>query len=117
MPAMSGASQQFVEIRLVSARFLSIVLVRFFIGSPSRANGALKTCEELGIGFVPWGPVGMGYLPGKMGASAKFDPKTDLRSGFDRFSPANLTENRAVVNLRHPPSNCRASDIPRSKRR
>src|SRR5438876_6140406 len=29
-------------------------------------NGVLKTCEELGIGFVPWGPVGMGYLTGKM---------------------------------------------------
>ena len=28
-------------------------------------NGVLKTCEELGIGFVPWGPVGMGYCPGK----------------------------------------------------
>ena len=27
-------------------------------------NGALQTCEELGIGFVPWGPVGMGYLTG-----------------------------------------------------
>ena len=29
-------------------------------------NGVLTTCEELGIGFVPWGPVGMGYLTGKM---------------------------------------------------
>ena len=28
-------------------------------------NGVLKTCEELGIGFVPWGPVGMGYLTGR----------------------------------------------------
>src|SRR6266508_1685605 len=48
-------------------------------------NGVLKTCEDLGIGFVPWGPVGMGYLTGKIEARAKFDPKTDLRSGFDRF--------------------------------
>ena len=46
-----------------------------------------QTCEELGIGFVPWGPVGMGYLTGKIDARARFDPKTDLRSGFARFTP------------------------------
>jgi aryl-alcohol dehydrogenase-like predicted oxidoreductase len=62
-------------------------------------NGLLKTCEELGIGFVPWGPVGMGYLTGKIDARTEFDPKTDLRSGFDRFSPENVAANRAVVDL------------------
>jgi aryl-alcohol dehydrogenase-like predicted oxidoreductase len=62
-------------------------------------NGVLKTCEELGIGFVPWGPVGMGFLTGKMNAHTKLDPKTDLRSGFDRFSPENLTANMPVVEL------------------
>jgi aryl-alcohol dehydrogenase-like predicted oxidoreductase len=66
--------------------------------SPER-NGVLKTCEELGIGFVPWGPVGMGYLTGKMDAHTKLDPKTDLRSGFDRFSPENLAANMPVVDL------------------
>ena len=62
-------------------------------------NGVLATCEELGIGFVPWGPVGMGYLTGKMDARTKLDPKTDLRSGFDRFSPENLAANRPIVDL------------------
>jgi aryl-alcohol dehydrogenase-like predicted oxidoreductase len=62
-------------------------------------NGVLKTCEELGIGFVPWGPVGMGYLTGKMDARTKLDPKTDLRSGFDRFSPENLAANRPIVDF------------------
>jgi len=62
-------------------------------------NGVLKTCEELGIGFVPWGPVGMGYLTGKIDARTKFDPKTDLRSEFDRFSPENITANMPVVDL------------------
>jgi len=62
-------------------------------------NGVLKTCEELGIGFVPWGPVGMGYLAGKIDARTKFDPKTDLRSEFDRFSPENITANMPVVDL------------------
>jgi len=60
-------------------------------------NGVLKTCEELGIGFVPWGPVGMGYLTGKIDAHTKLDPKTDLRSGFDRFSTENLAANRPIV--------------------
>ena len=62
-------------------------------------NGVLQACEELGIGFVPWGPVGMGYLTGKMDARTKFDPKTDLRADFDRFSPENLAANRPVVDL------------------
>ncbi len=62
-------------------------------------NGVLAVCEELGIGFVPWGPVGMGYLTGKIDAHTKLDPKTDLRSGFDRFSPANIASNMPFVEL------------------
>ena len=62
-------------------------------------NGVLKTCEELGIGFVPWGPVGMGYLTGKIDAHTKLDPKTDLRSGFDRFTPENIAANMPIVDL------------------
>src|SRR6476619_7619872 len=56
----------------------------FMERSPER-NGVLATCEELGIGFVPWGPVGMGYLTGKIDARTRLDPDKDLRSGFDRF--------------------------------
>ena len=62
-------------------------------------NGVLATCETLGIGFVPWGPVGMGYLTGRINARTTLDAKTDLRAGFDRFSPANLAANRPVVDL------------------
>src|SRR5207249_534758 len=62
-------------------------------------NGVLKTCEELGIGFVPWGPVGLGYLTGKIDARTKFDPKTDLRAEFSRFTPENLAANMPVVDL------------------
>jgi aryl-alcohol dehydrogenase-like predicted oxidoreductase len=62
-------------------------------------NGVLNTCEELGIGFVPWGPLGMGYLSGKISPRTKLDPETDLRSGFERFSPENLAANKAVVDV------------------
>jgi aryl-alcohol dehydrogenase-like predicted oxidoreductase len=60
-------------------------------------NGALVACEELGIGFVPWGPVGMGFLTGKIDAHTKLDPKTDLRTGFERFSPENLAANKPIM--------------------
>jgi aryl-alcohol dehydrogenase-like predicted oxidoreductase len=62
-------------------------------------NGVLATCEELGIGFVPWGPVGQGYLTRKIDARTKFDPKMDLRSGFPRFSPENIAANMPMVDL------------------
>jgi len=60
-------------------------------------NGILKTCEELGIGFVPWGPVGQGYLTRKIDAETKFDPKLDMRSTFPRFSPETISANAPVI--------------------
>ena len=60
-------------------------------------NGLLATCEELGIGFVPWGPIGMGYLTQNLDARTKFDPKSDLRSGFDRFQPESIAANKPFV--------------------
>lgn len=62
-------------------------------------NGVLAVCEELGIGFAPWGPLGMGYLTGKLNAQTPFDSKLDLRSAFDRFNPENLGANMPIVNL------------------
>jgi aryl-alcohol dehydrogenase-like predicted oxidoreductase len=61
-------------------------------------NGVLKTCGELGIGFVPWGPVGQGYLTVKIDARTKFDPK-DTRSEFPRFSSENITANMPIVDF------------------
>jgi aryl-alcohol dehydrogenase-like predicted oxidoreductase len=61
-------------------------------------NGVLKTCGELGIGFVPWGPVGQGYLTVKIDARTKFDPK-DTRSEFPRFSPENIAANMPIVDF------------------
>jgi aryl-alcohol dehydrogenase-like predicted oxidoreductase len=60
-------------------------------------NGLLDTCEELGIGFVAWGPLGMGYLTQKLDAQTTFDPKSDLRSGFDRFQPESIAANKPFV--------------------
>lgn len=60
-------------------------------------NGLLATCEELGIGFVPWGPMGMGYLTQKLDAQSIFDPKSDLRSNFERFQPESIAANKPFV--------------------
>jgi aryl-alcohol dehydrogenase-like predicted oxidoreductase len=61
------------------------------------SNGLLATCEELGIGFVPWGPMGMGYLTQKLDAQSIFDPKSDLRSSFERFQPESIAANKPFV--------------------
>ncbi len=62
-------------------------------------NGVLQACEELGIGFVPWGPLGQGFLPGtlKVNVQSSMDPKTDLRATFPRFSPMVITNNQPII--------------------
>ncbi len=59
----------------------------------------LRTCEALGIGFVPWSPLGMGYLTGKITDSTKLDPSSDLRARFPRFTQRARVENKPVVDL------------------
>ncbi|MNE26950.1 putative oxidoreductase YdbC [compost metagenome] len=60
-------------------------------------NGVLKTCEELGIGFVPWSPVGAGFLTGKYDTTTKFDKESDFRAGFPRFSKEFLPLNMPMI--------------------
>jgi aryl-alcohol dehydrogenase-like predicted oxidoreductase len=60
-------------------------------------NGVLSTCEELGIGFVPWSPVGAGFLTGKIDTNTRFDPKTDFRAEFPRFSKEFLKLNMPII--------------------
>lgn len=61
-------------------------------------EGLLQTLEELGIGLVPYSPLGKGYLTGKMDAKTTFD-STDFRSTLPRFTPEALEANRALVDL------------------
>jgi aryl-alcohol dehydrogenase-like predicted oxidoreductase len=58
----------------------------------------LPTLEELGIGFVPFSPLGKGFLTGKISEDTKFD-KTDFRNIVPRFTPENRKANQAVVDL------------------
>jgi aryl-alcohol dehydrogenase-like predicted oxidoreductase len=58
----------------------------------------LPTLEELGIGFVPYSPLGKGFLTGKITPDTKFD-STDFRSTIPRFRPENVEANQALVAL------------------
>lgn len=59
----------------------------------------LPVCEELGIGFVPWGPLGTGFLTGAIDTNTKFDAGTDLRANFPRFTQENIKANMPVVEM------------------
>jgi aryl-alcohol dehydrogenase-like predicted oxidoreductase len=58
----------------------------------------LALCEELGIGFVPWSPLGMGFLAGTVSANSRF-VAPDFRASVPRFAPDVLPANMALANL------------------
>ena len=58
----------------------------------------LPVLEELGIGFVPWSPLGQGFLTGKIDAATRFD-STDFRASFPRFTPEAREANQKLVDL------------------
>jgi aryl-alcohol dehydrogenase-like predicted oxidoreductase len=58
----------------------------------------LPTCEELGIGFVAYSPLGKGFLTGTINENSRFDEE-DIRSRIPRFQKENLKENLALVEL------------------
>ena len=61
-------------------------------------NGILEACEELGIGFVPYSPLGKGFLTGAMNENTKLR-KDDFRSTLPRFTPEAMEKNQALVDL------------------
>lgn len=61
-------------------------------------DGVLALCAELGIGFVPWSPLGVGFLAGAIDARTRF-ADGDIRKIESRFSPENLAHNLALVDL------------------
>lgn len=66
-----------------------------------RENDVLPVCRQLGIGFVPWSPLGMGTLAGYVNEHTRFanDPSQDLRGILPRFAPQNLAQNAKLFAL------------------
>lgn len=60
----------------------------------------LPACAELGIGFVPWSPLGQGFLTGAVSAGQTFDA-SDIRSRFPRFTPEAMAANQPLIALLH----------------
>ena len=60
----------------------------------------LPACAELGIGFVPWSPLGQGFLTGKVSADQTFE-SSDIRSRFPRFTQEAMAANQPLVDLLH----------------
>jgi len=58
----------------------------------------ISLCQELGIGFVPWSPLGVGFLTGAIDLNTRF-AEGDIRGVESRFSPENLPHNLALVEL------------------
>ncbi len=87
-----------------SRRLKSTELQRYLRTSPRRSPvfgpeaELLPALEELGIGFVPFSPLGAGFLTGKIDETTKFDP-TDFRNSVPRFSPAARKANFALVEV------------------
>jgi diketogulonate reductase-like aldo/keto reductase len=59
----------------------------------------LTACDDLGIGFVPYSPLGKGFLTGTISVSTSFDPDNDLRARIPRFSADALEHNQAMVEV------------------
>jgi aryl-alcohol dehydrogenase-like predicted oxidoreductase len=77
---------------------ITAVQSEYSIWTRDPESEVLATCEELGIGFVPWSPLGQGFLTGKIDASTKFE-STDFRAAFPRFTEEARKANQAVVDL------------------
>jgi aryl-alcohol dehydrogenase-like predicted oxidoreductase len=61
-------------------------------------NGILEACDELGIGFVPYSPLGKGFLTGAMGKDTRL-AENDFRNNIPRFQPEAMEKNQAFVDL------------------
>ena len=61
-------------------------------------EAVIPLCAELGIGFVPWSPLGVGFLTGAIDAGTRF-AEGDIRKVESRFSPENLPQNLSLVQL------------------
>jgi aryl-alcohol dehydrogenase-like predicted oxidoreductase len=95
---LSEAGAQTIR-RAQAVQPVAVVQSEYSLWTRDPEAKVLPTCEELGIGFVPWGPLGLGFLTGKVDAAMTFDPASDLRAGFPRFTPEARRANVGLLDL------------------
>lgn len=94
---LSEASVQTIR-RAHGVRPLAVVQSEYSMMWRQPEEELLPTLEELGIGFVPFSPLGRGFLTGSFGKGSTFDA-SDFRNIVPRFTPENLEANQVLVNL------------------
>ena len=95
-----GLSEAGVETirRAHAVQPLTALQSEYSLWTRTPEKNVIPTLEELGIGFVPYSPLGRGFLTGKMNENATFDPG-DFRKNLPRFAPEALKANQALVDL------------------
>lgn len=78
---------------------VSAVQNQYSIWTRQSEKEVIPVCEELGVGFVPWGPLGTGFLTGTISPDSTFDPTNDLRATFPRFTKENMQANMPLVRM------------------
>lgn len=94
---MSEASAQTIR-RAHTVQLVTAIQSEYSLWWREPEEEILPACEELGIGFVPFSPLGRGYLTGKIDENTTFDP-SDLRNRSPRYSSDNRKANRVVIDL------------------
>jgi aryl-alcohol dehydrogenase-like predicted oxidoreductase len=94
---LSEASAQTIR-RAHAVQPLAAVQSEYSLWTRDPEAQVLPICEELGIGFVPFSPLGAGFLTGKIDASTKFDA-SDFRTVSPRFTPEARAANQGIVEL------------------
>jgi aryl-alcohol dehydrogenase-like predicted oxidoreductase len=85
--------------RAHSVQPVAAVQNQYSIWTREPEKEVIPVCEELGIGFVPWGPLGTGFLTGAITPDTTFDGDTDLRATFPRFTREAMTANMPLVEM------------------
>jgi aryl-alcohol dehydrogenase-like predicted oxidoreductase len=94
---LSEASAETIR-RAHAAQRITAVQSEYSMWWRAPEEEVLPTCEELGIGFVPYSPLGKGFLTGKIDENTTF-ADNDIRSRIPRFSPEAIKANQALVDL------------------
>jgi aryl-alcohol dehydrogenase-like predicted oxidoreductase len=94
---LSEAGAQTIR-RAHSVQLVTAVQSEYSLWWRTVEENVLPTCEELGIGFVPYSPLGRGYLTGTLNEHTTF-ASVDVRSRLPRYTPEALKANRVVIDL------------------